>query len=331
MLQHYVHAFSSLRTDTSKSRWSELTRHHAPHKPLLLLAVIDMYAEGRVTWNTVHPEPELAELFALYWLRIMPPHQRGIMALPFFHLQSDGFWHLKPQPGQAEILAATRQIRSFSELVEKVYGARVDEALSELLQDELARETLRMTLIDTYFAAAVQPLLREQGEINVGAYYRSEELLSEAREGVVKEEDEFDLGDPVETAVMIATRGQAFRRAIVIAYNHRCAFCGIRIVSAESHTALEAAHIIPWSLSRNDLPTNGLGLCRLCHWAFDEGLLSMGRTFHVLVSPQLVREPNAPGHLAALQYHPMTLPADVALHPAAESVEYHHKVVYRHR
>ena len=34
--------------------------------------------------------------------------------------------------------------------------------------------------------------------------------------------------------------------------------------------------LISWSESRDDRPTNGLALCRLCHWSFDEGLMSVG-------------------------------------------------------
>jgi predicted restriction endonuclease len=30
---------------------------------------------------------------------------------------------------------------------------------------------------------------------------------------------------------------------------------------------------LAWSESRDDRPTNGLPLCRLCHWSFDEELM----------------------------------------------------------
>jgi len=48
-------------------------------------------------------------------------------------------------------------------------------------------------------------------------------------------------------------------------YNHRCALCGIRMLTPDGHTVVEAAHIIPWRQSRDDKPTNGMALCRLCH------------------------------------------------------------------
>lgn len=60
-------------------------------------------------------------------------------------------------------------------------------------------------------------------------------------------------------------RDQGFRRAIVLHYDHRCALCGTRIVTSEGHTVVDAAHIIPWSESRNDDIRNEMALCKLCH------------------------------------------------------------------
>ena len=55
-------------------------------------------------------------------------------------------------------------------------------------------------------------------------------------------------------------------------------------MTPEGHTVVEAAHIRPWSDSYDDRPTNGLALCKLCHWSFDEGLMGVGRCYEVLCS-----------------------------------------------
>ncbi|MBW1799889.1 MAG: HNH endonuclease [Deltaproteobacteria bacterium] len=41
------------------------------------------------------------------------------------------------------------------------------------------------------------------------------------------------------------------------------------------------------SASRDDGPSNGMALCRLCHWYFDEGLMSVGKGYEVLVSKRI--------------------------------------------
>jgi putative restriction endonuclease len=141
--ESYIKRFAELRTDASTARWAASTRHRAPHKPLLLLAVIDLFAEGSITTNLIEPTPELGELFTLYWARVMPPDQHGNLALPFFHLKSDGFWHLLPRPDREAFLSATRQIRSVNQLRDTVLGARLDEELYALLGTEESRDLLR--------------------------------------------------------------------------------------------------------------------------------------------------------------------------------------------
>ncbi len=132
----YIGAFANLRSDASRARWTELTKHRAPHKPLLLLSVIDLFSQGNIRSNLTELTPDLGETFTLYWSRVMPPDQRGNIALPFFHLKSDSFWHLLPRPGKEEILAATQKIASVTHLRELVLGAKLDDELFSLLRDE---------------------------------------------------------------------------------------------------------------------------------------------------------------------------------------------------
>ena len=107
--------------------------------------------------------------------------------------------------------------------------------------------------------------------------------------------------------------------------DHRCAFCGIRMFTGDGHTVVEAAHIIPWAISYNDDPRNGLALCRLCHWAFDEGLMGVTGRYTVLTSRQLSQFPNLPGHLAPLTGRGIFLPAEDALAPDRDALAWHRR------
>jgi hypothetical protein len=44
-LPHYLHAFTRLRTDRTGG-WTDVIRSRAPHKPLLLLSILDLFAQG---------------------------------------------------------------------------------------------------------------------------------------------------------------------------------------------------------------------------------------------------------------------------------------------
>ncbi|HSN77203.1 MAG TPA: hypothetical protein VL334_19200 [Anaerolineae bacterium] len=97
MLQPYLHRFTHLHTAASRVHWTA-AHHRAPNKPLLLLAVLDQFAQGSVDSDLIELTPELGELFAGYWSRIMPPHRHGNIAMPFFHLRptASGIWSPGP-------------------------------------------------------------------------------------------------------------------------------------------------------------------------------------------------------------------------------------------
>ena len=56
-----------------------MTCHQAPHKPFVLLSVMDLVAEGALTENFIPPSMELVELFNIYWFSIMPVGKKVIM------------------------------------------------------------------------------------------------------------------------------------------------------------------------------------------------------------------------------------------------------------
>jgi putative restriction endonuclease len=71
-LSYRLHKFSHLRTNRNSS-WTTATQGQAPHKPILLLTVLDLFAPGRITANLTEITPELGELFSAYWTKVMPP------------------------------------------------------------------------------------------------------------------------------------------------------------------------------------------------------------------------------------------------------------------
>jgi putative restriction endonuclease len=120
-------------------------------------------------------------------------------------------------------------------------------------------------------------------------------------------------------------RDQGFRKAIVQLYQHRCALCGIRMLTPDGHTVVEAAHIVPWNESADDSPGNGLSLCRLCHWSFDEGLMSVDGSYKVLVSLLVTKENNYPGHMLTLSEREIFRPEKEKFWPAQSNLEKHRK------
>jgi len=315
----YINKFSHLHTAGGKNYWTEATAFKAPNKPLLLLSVLDLIQEGMTSPELIHLTPDLCDIFARYWSLCMPLHRKGDIALPFLHLNSEGFWHLIPRPGKEEILSHTKEPGSISNLNNLALGARLDKDLALLTTDPKSRDDLRLALIRSYFSLPVQKKIIAQSLINSQALKYSEKLLSLKR--VVTPKGEERKGQ--------VFRDQGFRRAVVTAYNHRCALCGIRMQTSQGHTAVDASHIIPWSENHNDDPRNGLALCKLCHWAFDEGLMTVSGKYQVITSPQISITPNFPAHLQALSGRSMILPEKEIYNPDLESLKWHQTRVFK--
>jgi putative restriction endonuclease len=106
-------------------------------------------------------------------------------------------------------------------------------------------------------------------------------------------------GDPALTAVRreYATRAvmqrlhqQQFRRLVLGAYREQCAICRLRHVEL-----LDAAHILPDRDPRGEpVVTNGLGLCKIHHSAYDAHIIGIDPDAGVHVRVDILDEVDGP-------------------------------------
>ena len=92
---------------------------------------------------------------------------------------------------------------------------------------------------------------------------------------------------------------------------------------------MEAAHIVPWSRSHNDDPRNGLALCRLHHWTFDQGLVGIRTDATVEASALVAQGEHQAEAVPAPRKQVLSLPPDPALAPATGALEWHAQQVFR--
>jgi putative restriction endonuclease len=91
-------------------------------------------------------------------------------------------------------------------------------------------------------------------------------------------------------AVMQRLHQQQFRRLVLDAYSNRCTICRLRHLEL-----LDAAHILPDSDPRGDpLITNGLGLCKIHHSAFDAHIIGVDPDATVHVRTDILEEKDGP-------------------------------------
>lgn len=137
----------------------------------------------------------------------------------------------------------------------------------------------------------VRNVEREFGSVR--AYIRSWEQ-SPQRDGRFEEEQrelyerldrtpELTEADEGHTESARPVRSGAFRQAVKEAYDYSCAFCGAERKTPTGRPEVEAAHIYPRSENGADDIRNGLALCKLHHWAFDNGWVSITEQHEILV------------------------------------------------
>ena len=271
----------------------------APHKPLLLLTVIELAEEGSLPAELLALTPELAFRFCTYWNIVAHRRtQRPDVRLPFHHLQSGGFWSALGEDGRPS--PDDRLTRS----------ARLDPEFVARLGDPAWRQRARAILIATYF----QPDEKVSLYALVGMPIPSAEQI--AQDANYKPPDE----------AKKRGREARFRLSVVAAYNYTCALTGYRLTTIDAGSIVDAAHIHQFADSRNNDPQNGLALCKNAHWLFDNGLWTLANDYTVMVAVGTFTEhsPDQKG-LGEYQGKRIRLPADRGLWPDPVHLAWHRK------
>jgi putative restriction endonuclease len=274
-LASYLLRLKKLRVDGEKV---EGVKIESPYKPALLLAVIEGIEERLIQDNRIEITLELISSFKAYCQLLSPGPEYSAcpFQLPFFHLKSSGFWHLHARPGLELLVTASKSVRSFGHLRDVIAFASVDAALWDLLLQPVTREEIRQALLVRYF-----PLTRHYFRPRAG-----QERLDELGRQMLEEPAAvYNRSLDVANAEAVVERSGVFVREVLRAYQWTCAVSGLQLVqSTGAAPLLDACHIVPWSVSRDDTIGNGLALCPNLHRAFDRHLFWVDEDYRVRVA-----------------------------------------------
>jgi putative restriction endonuclease len=272
-------------------------RHERPHKPLLLLAVFDLIDEGKATPELVPWCQELRDRFTARFLLTRKHDDQNTPENPFFYLRKDGFWQAWINDGSTQLpLQTTPTVQNIGRVF-----ARFTDGFQHLVAIPANRRLMRDALIARYFP-------------HLSSFKNQPSSIDNHQSIARVAEDELEYG-----------RSPAFRRKILTIYDHQCAACGLRIKlpAGNDVSFIDAAHLIPFSESRNDHPTNGLALCKNHHWAMDRNLIAPCPDHHWRVSKILdPRRSNGEKELIELSGKSLLLPQDEAFHPDATGLQW---------
>jgi putative restriction endonuclease len=314
-LSKYLHAFKKLHVDRSHGI--------APHKPLLLLSVLQSFEQGRITENRIVITPELVALFKSNWNALVITKHDCRMSYPFYFLKTDKFWKLVPRHGFENINQMISISYSFSNLNTAIEFAFLDEDLYLLMVDKLSNSILQHFLLDTYFPETKGRLLKDNQYI----------LFDDLKYKILNEESRDYKNEII--ALMnnkdeeeIYLRGNVFKREIPRIYNSTCCISGLRIDSETSVSMIDACHIIPFSKSYDDTVSNGIALCPNLHRAFDRGLITLDDKYRVIVSKVFTENECGYG-IKNFEGRTILLPDRGSYYPLQEKLEWHRTNIFK--
>jgi putative restriction endonuclease len=292
MRERWLAKLAKLRVDWAKG-------NPAPHKPLLLLVIIELAEQGLLPEKNLPLTPELAFQFCTYWhivtyRRTQPPDVR----FPFYHLQNDGCWRATGEDGKP---APDRRSARIAEL---------NPEFEACLKDPGFRDEARRVLICRYFPKVEWPGLcsllgiaipTEEQVVSASLHQSPEEASQKGREA-------------------------RFRLQVVSNYHYTCALTGYRLMMISSSSLIDAAHIHQFADSRNNDIRNGLALCKNAHWLFDNGLWTIADDLTVRVARDHFTE-DSPDQKPLSEYHgqKIRLPNDPAFYPDPAYLAWHRR------
>lgn len=160
MLDHYLRQFAGLEEAADTTVEPAGSALQPLRQPLLLLVILDLFAEGKGASNFFSPNQELLHRFARYGAVCGSAEVEDDFAAAFQELEWTDFWDLRPRSNVAASM--TGGDRALSRLQSKYFGVRLAAGLCPLLIMQTSRERLRQVLLEACFPPALLDKLRSQ-------------------------------------------------------------------------------------------------------------------------------------------------------------------------
>ena len=318
LIQKYTKQFLSL------NRASNLTLGKAPHKPILLLSIIQLIANGKLQSNRIYITGDLVIAFKSNWNKLVETNHIPNFSLPFFYLNSEPFWRLVYNG----LFDNKEKISSLGKLKNKISFAEIDKDLFELLLNPIIKIELENVLLNAYF-----PNTKTNYRFGMVKKYDIESVIKDQILNDTKEEYQTLMSHFAEDLTENEfeeerfIRGSIFKKEVPRIYRNQCCISGMRIESTTNAQMIDACHIVPFSISNDDTVSNGISLSPNLHRAYDRGLITINEDYIVRISP-VVKENETPFSISQFSGRRIILPENVKEYPSPENLMWHKKEVF---
>lgn len=275
----------------------------APHKPILLLAIMDGFEQGRVEGERIPIDAALEADFKKWWEQLTGTRYKDQIRKPIFYLKDGLGWTVVDAHDQD---MRGKSPTALHKLLTIGWYGKLSPELTARLHDPHWRAYYRDVILEAYFGRPFDEQFTPPGgqvsEPNINY-------------GIPTAQPTLDL-------VHRYRRDYRFRKGVMELYDHTCAISGL--YTRPHFGVIEACHLEPYAQSQNDALTNGIALCVNLHRAFDSGYISISDDYRVLVKPRReLAEPEVPYSIRQYEGQSIRLPQDKAFYPDRDTLARH--------
>lgn len=313
ILYNYLKQFSKLRRDYKFGG--------APHKPILLLAIIQLIRKEEINSNLIEITPELVLEFKEIWSKLVDTPHTANFSLPFYHLKSEPFWNLISKNGIEIPKTSSNSVKSLTSLQENLSYAQLDMELFHLMLDTESSQILIQALLDQYFERTKNNFYLNP-EVSLFSNLEYQILTENKNEYSNRIEELKSKLSQEEFQEEVFVRGGVFKREIPKIYNYQCAISGMKIEATRNIQMIDACHIVPFAISKNDTIRNGISLSPNLHRAFDRGLITINNDYRLVVTTKII-ENKSTYSISQFDGKQIILPENSDYYPDLENLKWH--------
>ncbi len=275
----------------------------APHKPFLILLTLASIQQGKerlILFKDIEPPlKKMLEQFGNKYARA---------EFPFYYLQNDGFW---------EVFGGETVIGSgYAQPVPKHRNLLIDGGY----RGGFTEEIYRMLRNERY------KMLRNESDllIQVAQHTLDKFFDNSLHKSIVK-----SAGLNMEIAPPEDVMDPEFREEVLNAYKRMCCICRFDSLFNKQINSLEVAYI-HWPNDGGVIEiNNSVALCTNHYDAFNYGVFTIDDKYRILVTRRFRGVENMKQVVNNYNTKHIILPPRKLLHPASESLIWHHDNVFR--
>jgi putative restriction endonuclease len=278
----------------------------APHKPILVLALLDWMEELSLKENKIPIDTGLFEIFEAYWNQLYDSSKTARVHYPIRYLQTDDLgWEVFVNGEKLQ----TEKSKSF--LKKNRANATFDTNIWNFLRSPENRDLVRLAIINTYFPNKKEVIV----DIENYSLADIEAVFFEPSKARYKTRNFKKAG---------YVRDSYFRLALLNLYNNTCAISKMHV--NPPGRIIQACHISQFSKEGDNSVNNGIVLCANLHAAFDQGYIGIGTEYEVLINEKMFDEKPGIFNLKKLRYRKLILPENKRFWPSQNKLEQHRKL-----